>query len=246
MMSRVLPAHPNLDHLKNQAKDLLPELQRRSPGAKLAHAQHAIAQNYGFPSWPKLKAHVESFARRVDPPEVTVAAPSQGGSGGGSGGGTNVTDSPVPNYGFARYTLKAREALFWARYEAARVGSASIEPEHLLLGVIHAAQQPTSRIFERAHLSLEQARVAVAASTIKAEPLSSSVVIPFSTGSKEVFRNTAEEAERLMHHDIGVAHLLLGVLRDERSVATSILRDKGMRLDAVRDDIVHLLNEEPM
>ena len=25
MMSRTLPAHPNLDHLKNQAKDLLPQ-----------------------------------------------------------------------------------------------------------------------------------------------------------------------------------------------------------------------------
>jgi hypothetical protein len=32
---------------------------------KLADAQHAIAREYGFASWPKLKAHVESLAQSV-------------------------------------------------------------------------------------------------------------------------------------------------------------------------------------
>jgi hypothetical protein len=246
MMSRVLPAHPNLDHLKNQAKDLLTELQRRSPEAKLADAQHAIAKDYGFASWPKLKTHVESLARRADRTEVLVAAPSQGGSGGSGGIGAHVIDGPPPNYGFARYTLKARQALFFARYEAARGGSASIEPEHLLLGLIHSAQELRSRIFERAHLSLEHAREAVVASTVVREQLSSSVELAFSAGTKEIFRNTAEEAERLRHHDIGVAHLLLGILGNEASVATSILEEKGMHLNTVRHEIDDLLNEDPM
>jgi hypothetical protein len=61
-MSRDLPAHPNLEHLKNQAKDLLPQLQARNPALKLADAQHAIAREYGFPTWPALKTHVESLA----------------------------------------------------------------------------------------------------------------------------------------------------------------------------------------
>ena len=57
-MSRQLPARPNLEHLKHQAKDLLEELVRRDPSAKLADALHTIAREYGFASWPKLKAHV--------------------------------------------------------------------------------------------------------------------------------------------------------------------------------------------
>ncbi len=57
-MSRALPAHPNLEHLKHQAKELLPDLQRRQPDAKLADALHAIAREYGFRTWPELKAHV--------------------------------------------------------------------------------------------------------------------------------------------------------------------------------------------
>jgi len=60
-MSRSLPPHPNLTHLKKQAKDLLREMQQQDPATQLADAQHALARNYGFASWPKLKAHVESL-----------------------------------------------------------------------------------------------------------------------------------------------------------------------------------------
>ena len=60
-MPRRLPDHPNLEHLKKQAKDLLADLRRRTPGARLADAQHALARDYGFASWTKLKAHVESM-----------------------------------------------------------------------------------------------------------------------------------------------------------------------------------------
>ena len=54
---RPLPEHPNLRHLKDQAKDLL----KAGAAASLADAQFQIARLYGFASWPKLKAHVESF-----------------------------------------------------------------------------------------------------------------------------------------------------------------------------------------
>lgn len=52
---RVLPARPNLRHLKDQAKDLLNDGSAKS----LAAAQLQIARTYGFASWPKLKAHVD-------------------------------------------------------------------------------------------------------------------------------------------------------------------------------------------
>ena len=55
--SRVLPDRPNLQHLKNQAKDLLKAGQADS----LTDAQFRIARLYGFSSWPKLKAHVDSL-----------------------------------------------------------------------------------------------------------------------------------------------------------------------------------------
>ena len=64
-MSRSLPPRPNLEHLKKQAKDLLQDLKQKNPTLKLADAQHALAREYGFASWPKLKAYVELLPRPV-------------------------------------------------------------------------------------------------------------------------------------------------------------------------------------
>lgn len=54
---RPLPEKPDLRHLKDQAKDLV----RAGSAPTLAQAQLRLAREYGFPSWPKLKAHVESL-----------------------------------------------------------------------------------------------------------------------------------------------------------------------------------------
>ena len=48
----------------------------------------------------------------------------------------------------------------------------------------------------------------------------------------------------MLHNYIGTEHILLGLMREEKSVAAGILAEKGMRLSAVREDIVQLLNEK--
>jgi len=54
---RQLPDNPNLRHLKDQAKNLL-----KAGGAiSITDAQFKIARLYGFSSWPKLKAHINSL-----------------------------------------------------------------------------------------------------------------------------------------------------------------------------------------
>jgi hypothetical protein len=67
-MSRQLPEKPNLEYLKKQAKELLRGMR---PG-KLADAQHTLANEYGFASWTKLKAHVEALG--FSPAEALKAA----------------------------------------------------------------------------------------------------------------------------------------------------------------------------
>jgi hypothetical protein len=83
MPVRRLPSNPNLDHLKYQARDLLKEHKARTLGAsqrirefhprygratdaeifhaqlKLSDAQLTIARESGFPSWARLKTHIE-------------------------------------------------------------------------------------------------------------------------------------------------------------------------------------------
>jgi ATP-dependent Clp protease ATP-binding subunit ClpC len=145
---------------------------------------------------------------------------------------------------FERYTERARRVLFFARYEASQLGSISIETEHLLLGLIREGKGLTSRIFARSHLSLEGIRKEIEGRTVFREKVSTSVEIPFSTETKRVLQFAGEEADRLLHNYVGTEHLLLGILREERSAAAAILVEKGMRLNTVREDIVQLLNEK--
>lgn len=89
-MSRELPPNPNLEYLQKQAKDLLRQLQQADTAAmepfhslasfsapqspKLADAQRVIALDYGFASWPRLKKHIESLRRVLEPAEALSAA----------------------------------------------------------------------------------------------------------------------------------------------------------------------------
>ncbi len=85
MSDRQLPPNPSLDHLKNLARDLqraaangeeiaLARVGQRLPGyprrLSLAKAQTVVAREYGFPSWPKLKAFVEAARPRGLLPEA--------------------------------------------------------------------------------------------------------------------------------------------------------------------------------
>lgn len=64
-MSPALPSRPSLEWLKKTAKRALDDLRTKNPQAQLADAQLALARDYGFPSWRKLKAHVVSLERTV-------------------------------------------------------------------------------------------------------------------------------------------------------------------------------------
>ncbi|MFI6743238.1 ankyrin repeat domain-containing protein [Nonomuraea sp. NPDC050451] len=93
-MANRLPENPSLDHLKNEAKQLLRGVRageiraiataggwlrtaddRELSGLRLAGAQLAVARKYGFTSWSHLRAHLamaDKYARR--PHEVGLSA----------------------------------------------------------------------------------------------------------------------------------------------------------------------------
>src|SRR6266508_999258 len=145
---------------------------------------------------------------------------------------------------FERYTERARRVIFFARYEASQLGSNSIETEHLLLGLIREGKGLTSRIFSKSHLSMESIRKDIEGRALYRDKVSTSVDIPLSGESKRVLGYASEEAERMLHNYIGTEHILLGLMREEKSVAAGILGEKGMRLNSVREEIVQLLHEK--
>jgi ATP-dependent Clp protease ATP-binding subunit ClpC len=146
---------------------------------------------------------------------------------------------------FERYTEKARRVIFFARYEASQFGAPAIEPEHLLLGLMREDKNLTARFLARAQTSLEAIRKEIEGRAPLREKISTSVELPLAPETKRVLAFAHEESDRLQHRHIGTEHLLLGLLREERSMAAEILYERGLRLNAVREEVSRQSGNDP-
>ncbi len=145
---------------------------------------------------------------------------------------------------FERYTEKARRVIFFARYEASQFGAPAIEAEHILLGLMREDKPLINNFFRTPLTSIESIRREIEARTPVREKVSTSVDLPVSAEGKRVMAYAAEESEQLQHRHIGTEHLLLGLLREEKGVAAELLREHGLRINQVRDELMRGATEE--
>jgi len=156
-----------------------------------------------------------------------------------------ISDRQQTAFMFERYTEKARRVIFFARYEASQFGAPAIEPEHLLLGLMREDKTLTARFLARAQASLEAIRKEIEGRAPLREKISTSVELPLAPETKRVLAYAHEESDRLQHRHIGTEHLLLGLLREERSMAAEILYERGLRLAAVREEVARATGADP-
>ena len=137
---------------------------------------------------------------------------------------------------FERYNEKARRTIFFARYEASQFGSPEIEAEFILLGLLREDRALSARFLpslnttEGLHREIERHRR-------PGEKIPTFVDLPLSNECQRVLAYAGEEAESLGHGYIGPEHLLLGILREEKSFAAELLKRYGVHLEVVRKGI---------
>lgn len=133
---------------------------------------------------------------------------------------------------FERYTEPARRAVFFARFEATQLGTPSIEVEHLLLALLHPQAGASCTALERTGLTPGNARDQFRPAIRETIPIH--MEIPFTAAAKRVLEYAAVEADALSSAEITPAHLLIGIVRDEASRASQLLRRHGITLDVAR------------
>lgn len=137
---------------------------------------------------------------------------------------------------FDRFTEKARRVIFWARYEAGQFGTSSIQTEHLLLGLLKEDMTLHQRFLGGP--SSESIRQLVEARASRgAEIIPTTVDMPLSDECIRVLAFSTEEAARLKHVHTGAKHVLFGLLREEKCLAAAILREQGLDLAGVREEL---------
>ena len=129
---------------------------------------------------------------------------------------------------FERYTENARRSIFFARFEASRCGANTIEPRHLLVGILKDASAEITRLIAK-----ETAEAMLAELAAPPEPSIATSLeqeLPLSRESKEVLACAAQTAEELSDPHIGTEHLVLALLRHD-TPTRALLRQRGVSLE---------------
>lgn len=139
---------------------------------------------------------------------------------------------------FERYTERSRRVIFFARYEALQYGSPVIAPEHILLGLMREDKTLSNRFFPfRTPITVDTIRRDVEERITLRDRIPQSSELHLSNATKQVLFYANEESRQLRNRHIGPEHLLLGLVREEKSVAAEILFGYGLRLNDIRDEM---------
>ena len=144
---------------------------------------------------------------------------------------------------FEKYNEKARRALFFARYEASKLGSRVIESEHILLGILREGEESVGELLQRFKVRADDLRREIEGERVFVERISSTAELPLSEESKKILAYSSHEAESMLHATVGSEHLLIGILRVEHCVAMRLLERHGLELEKVRSEVVAIAKE---
>ncbi len=144
---------------------------------------------------------------------------------------------------FEKYNEKARRALFFARYEASKLGSRVIESEHILLGILREGEEAVSEILQRFDVKADELRREIEGERVFVERISSTAELPLSEESKKILAYASHEAESMLHSAVGSEHLLIGILRVDSCLAARALVQSGIDLYTLREEVLSIARE---
>ena len=117
---------------------------------------------------------------------------------------------------FERYTDDARKVIFLARYEVSRLGSSSLQPEHLWLALLRESKKLMKSHAPQITLAHIESRLQP---TPQSERISLTVDLPLSAETLRALTTATAEADRLGQRYISPEFLIRALLLEESRAA---------------------------
>ena len=145
------------------------------------------------------------------------------------------------------FTERTRKVLALAREEGMRLGHEHVAPEHILLGLVREGEGVAAAVLQKLDVDLGDLRNRIESRTSAGSDLDQRAFdLPYTSQAKRVLEAAMREAQQLNHSYVGTEHLLLGILRDEASIATKVLQGElGITVDMARAETLRLLGADP-
>jgi ATP-dependent Clp protease ATP-binding subunit ClpC len=138
-----------------------------------------------------------------------------------------------------RFTEPARKVMALANQEVARLGHEYIGAEHILLGLTCCDGAIGLTILKNLGVNVEHLRTRIE------EVLRESPALPAAndhriSGAKKVIESAIREAASQQRQFVGTAHLLLGLVREDKTATGRLLKEIGVTPEVVRTEATHL------
>jgi ATP-dependent Clp protease ATP-binding subunit ClpC len=143
---------------------------------------------------------------------------------------------------FERFTDRARRVVVLAQEEARMLEHNYIGTEHVLLGLIHEGEGVAAKSLRALDVDLDTLRREVEALVGRGQQPQPGRHIPFTPQAKKALELALRESVHLGHDYIGTEHLLLGLVREGDGPAAQVLRQRGIELNTVRQEVIRQLH----
>ncbi len=148
-------------------------------------------------------------------------------------------------YTHPRFTYGARRVLAAANQEAIRFDHQYIGTEHILLALAREGAGLAAIVLNLRNVYLSAARREVERLIKTGSQRLTMGKLPFTLLAEKAVEHAQEEAAKLKHTYVGTGHLLLGLMRDQDSLAVQVLLNLGIKPNEVREQLVGLMGTEP-
>jgi ATP-dependent Clp protease ATP-binding subunit ClpC len=143
-------------------------------------------------------------------------------------------------YSFSENT---RQSMAQARREAASFHHEYIGTEHLLLGIVSNPENIAVAVLASRDVQPDTIRDRIASVIKRGAVAQTGPDLPFTSRAKKVIELAMSEARELETDSVNTGHLLLGILREEKGIGASALRELGFTIDATRSRLIALTRE---
>ena len=132
---------------------------------------------------------------------------------------------------------ESEKVLAIARQEAAGLRQEFTGTEHILLGLLACDDEIAAPLLSKHGIVPLEVRTQVARQGVGSDGSENSSQ-PLTARAKQVLALASREAEDLDDAEVGPEHLLLGIIRQASGVAALVLRDMGVDLGELRDEVL--------
>ncbi len=142
---------------------------------------------------------------------------------------------------FERFTDRARKVMELADQEALRFNHDHLGTEHILLGLVKEGTGIGANVLKNLNVDLRNIRDEVEKIVPAGREKVTMGKLPLRPAAKKGIEAAIAEARGLTHNYVGTEHLLLGLLREQDSVAAQVLTSLNLKPEEMRRQVLNLM-----